>query len=299
MKKIAFLLVSFLMAGFSHASDNVRVTYGFGLGTGDTVIRTLATDAENQGTTKFRVENKPGAAGVIALREYYKEPASAKSLLGITGGQTVFEAVTNPENNFLDRMRVIGPVVTSPLAIAVNADSEFKTMDDLLDRRKPRRAINIGVGGMFHEAMVTLIAKHSHHDIQAVRFKGGADSFAALRGRHIDAEVNAYGAFLPHVADVRILAVGQPQSLPHAPSMLKWIPEANMVNFFAIAINKEVTDTKPLEKLFADGFTAAQRRQFWESRGFGVDANTKADFVERVMIPELTRWQKVLPAKKN
>jgi hypothetical protein len=81
--------------------------------------------------------------------------------------------------------------------------------------------------------------------------------------------------------------------------MLKWIPEANMVNFFAIAINKEVTDTKPLEKLFADGFTANQRRQFWESRGFGVDANTKADFVERVMIPELTRWQKVLPAKKN
>lgn len=295
--KLSALLFVFFTAGISHASDPVFITYGFGPGPGDTIIRTLAIDAENQGASKFRVENKPGAGGVIALREYYKLPSSSSKLLGISGGQTVVEPAQNPENNFLPRMRVIGPVITFPLAITVNVDGEFNSMDDFFDRKKPRRTVNIAVGGPIHEMLVTLIAKHSHHDVQAIRFKGGADQAAALRGRHVDAEVNSYGAFLPR-ENVKILAVTQAQALPNAPSILKWVPEANLVNFFAIAINKEVADTKSLERVLTAGFVANKRQDFWQNQGYAVDLNTKADFVERVMIPDLVRLQKILSTNK-
>lgn len=296
--KLAFFVLAFFATTWSYASDPVLVTYGFGPGPGDTIIRTLAIDAENQGTVKFRVENKPGAGGLIALREYYKQPASGNKLLGISGGQTVIEPAQNPENNFLPRMRVIGPVITFPLALAVNADGDFNSMEDFFDRKKPRRTVNIAVGGPVHEALVMLIAKHSHHDVQAIRFKGGADQAAALRGRHVDAEVNSYGAFLPR-ENVKILAVTQAQALPKAPSMLKWIPEANIVNFFAIAVNKEVADTKSLEQVLTAGFAANRRQDFWQAQGYSIDPNPRADFVERVMIPDLARWQKMLSTNKQ
>jgi tripartite-type tricarboxylate transporter receptor subunit TctC len=296
--KLALLLLAFFATTWSHASDIVTITYGFGHGPGDTIIRTLAIDAENQSPVKFRVENKPGAGGLIALREYYKLPASDGKLLGISGGQTVVDPAQNPENNFLPRMRVIGPVITFPLALAVNADGEFSTIDDLFDRKKPRRTVNIATGGPLHEILVTLIAKHSHHDVQAIRFKGGAEQAGALRGRHVDAEVNSYGSFLPR-DNVKILAVTRAQALPNAPSILKWVPEANIVNFFGIAINKEVSDTKHLERVLTAGFVDNKRQDFWLAQGYTVDLNPKADFVERVMIPDLQRWQKIFSTNKQ
>ena len=97
---------------------------------------------------------------------------------------------------------------------------------------------------------------------------------------------------------VKILAVTQAQAFPNAPSILKWVPEANLVNFFAIAINKEVADTKSLERVLTAGFVANKRQDFWQNQGYAVDLNTKADFVERVMIPDLVRLQKILSTNK-
>lgn len=300
MTQILFRLIVSLLLWCSTvtAAPITTITYGFGPGTGDTVIRTMAADAEQQSTQRFVVENRPGAGGIIAITAYFKEPPATHSLLGITSGQTVIEAAINPQNNFIHRMRVIGPVITAPLVLAVPAHSEFKTMADFFDKSKPRRTINIGTGGLFHEALVTMIAQHSHHDIQAIRFKGGAESFTALMGGHIDADVNAYGTFLPHLPRVRLLAATQSQALPHAPSMTTWIPEAHMTIFFAMAIHKDANHIQPTE-LLQKGFAAQQRQQFWESQGFAVDLNKNADFAERVMIPEQQRWQKFLTKNRK
>ena len=300
MKHLLILAVLLWTTHTAGAAQPITITYGFGPGTGDTVLRSMAADAERFSTRRFMVENKPGAGGIIAIKAYLKEPAAEHSLLGITSGQTVIEAALNPKNNFITQMKVIGPVITTPLALAVPAHSEFKTMADLFDRSRPRRTINIGTGGMFHEALVSMIAQHSHHDIRAIRFKGGVDSFTALMGGHIDADVNAYGFFLPHLPKVKMLAVTQQQALQHAPSMLTWVPEADMTLFFAMAINKDVVNTQSTELVLQDSFAANHRQQFWESQGFTVDPNKNADFVQRVMIPELQRWQKILtPTKKD
>ena len=67
-----------------------------------------------------------------------------------------------------------------------------------------------------------------------------------------------------------------------------------------MAINKDVVNTQSTELVLQDSFAANHRQQFWESQGFTVDPNKNADFVQRVMIPELQRWQKILtPTKKD
>lgn len=275
------------------AAPQARVTLGYGPGGTDSIIRSMTLDAESVGKIQFLVVNKPGANGSIAVREYLKESPSNLNMLGVSGGQILFEALVNPDNNFINSLKFVGPVLTSPLAIAVNADSDIKSIADLFDRSIPKRKINIAVGGESHQMLVDLISKHSHHDIQGVRFKGGNDGYTALRGRHVDVQVDVYGYFSTFVPDIRILAVAQKNNMPLAPSIHKWVPAATMVNFFAIAINKDTQDTALLESVLKTGMTA-DRRQFWESKGYTIDSNLKADYVQRAVVPAYAQWVKIL-----
>jgi tripartite-type tricarboxylate transporter receptor subunit TctC len=278
------------------ANPQARITVGYGSGGTDTIIRTMASDAENTGKISFVVTNRPGANGTISVKEYFKEPPSNLNMLGVSGGQILFEPLVNPQNNFIKDLKFLGPVLTSPLALAVNADSDIKSIVDLFDRSIPKRKINIAVGGESHQMLVDLISKHSHHDIQGVRFKGGTDGYTALRGRHVDMQVDVYGYFSTFVPDIRILAVAQQNSMPLAPSIHKWVPSATMVNFFAIAISKDVQDTALLEQALRNGMSA-ERRRYWEERGYEIDNNHKADYVQRSVIPAYTRWVKILEKK--
>jgi hypothetical protein len=84
--------------------------------------------------------------------------------------------------------------------------------------------------------------------------------------------------------------------MPLAPSIHKWVPSATMVNFFAIAISKDVQDTALLEQALRNGMSA-ERRRYWEERGYEIDNNHKADYVQRSVIPAYTRWVKILEKK--
>jgi len=275
------------------ASTQARVTIGYGPGGTDSIIRSMTLDAENVSKFQFLVINKPGANGSIAVREYLKEPPSNLSMLGVSGGQILFEALVNPENNFINSLKFVGPVLTSPLAIAVPADSDIKSLADLFDRSKPRRRINIATGGESHQMLVNIIAQHSHHDIQGVRFKGSSDAYAALRGKHIEAHIDVYGYFSQYIPDVRILGVAQKSPMKSAPSLHQYVPDATLVNFFAVAINRAQTDTGELEQALRKGMTV-ERRRYWETRGYEIDDNIKADYVQRVVIPTYVRWVKIL-----
>jgi hypothetical protein len=292
LKSVIAVLASTLCVS-AMAAPQARVTLGYGPGGTDSIIRSMTLDAESVGKIQFLVVNKSGANGSIAVREYLKESPSNLNMLGVSGGQILFEALVNPDNNFINSLKFVGPVLTSPLAIAVNADSDIKSIADLFDRSIPKRKINIAVGGESHQMLVDLISKHSHHDIQGVRFKGGNDGYTALRGRHVDVQVDVYGYFSTFVPDIRILAVAQKNNMPLAPSIHKWVPAATMVNFFAIAINKDTQDTALLESVLKTGMTA-DRRQFWESKGYTIDSNLKADYVQRAVVPAYTQWVKIL-----
>lgn len=294
MKKNLLVLFGMLFAVSAWATDSVKIVVGYGPGNINNVIRMFAADAENHSDLKFRVENKPGANGVIAVKEYLKETPALTSALGASAGQLVFEALANPENNFLKDLKVIGPVIASPLAMAVNTDSNIKSFADLFDRSQPRRRINIATGGESHQMLVNLIAKHSHHDIQGVRFKGGADGFTALRGGHVDAMIDAYGWFTQHVPSIRILGVAQQQNLKHAPSMHRQLPDATLVNWFAIVINRQVRDTRALESALNNGFIKNNRIQQWEDQGYNIDLNPNGDYMDRVAIPTYNKWRGLL-----
>jgi tripartite-type tricarboxylate transporter receptor subunit TctC len=287
--KTIILFMAMLITSIANATPT-KVVIGYGAGGTNNIIRSLIADAEALNSTTFLVENKPGANGVIALRSYFSEPASITSLVGVSGGQIILEPVLHPDNNYLNRLKMIGPVVMSPMALAIGKRSKIQTLHDLFDTRIPRQIVNIATAGESHAKLVALIAKHSHHDIQDIRFKGSADGYTALLGGHVDMQVDVYGYFKPYASTVSIAAVAQSKPMDSVPSIHRYIPDATLINIFGIAVNADVTDTKPLEQLLTDGMLKSNRKSALRELGYNVDMNPNADYISREAIPLYLKW---------
>lgn len=291
MKKIIASVLLFL--AWSVQAEQTKFVIGYGPGGTNSIIRILVGDAEKAGLDKPLIENRPGANGVVALRAYFQETPSSSSYLGVSGGQILFEPLVNPENNFLSELRIIGPVVTSPLTIAAGKNSAIKKISDLFDRKIPAQRLNVAVAGESHQMFLNLIRSHSHHDIQAVRFKGSSEGYTALLGGHVDLQVDVIGFFKPFESEITILAVGS-RPVFGVPSILTFVPQAEMTNFFAIAVNRRVTDTQRVERFLNKGLVDANRRAMLESQGYQVDWNERSDYMTRAVIPAFESWKRIV-----
>jgi tripartite-type tricarboxylate transporter receptor subunit TctC len=282
------VVLALMLSLVAHSKEPVKVIVGYGPGGTDTIIRTLALDAENSSNLNFVVENQAGANGSIALRKYFSTNDN-KSLLGVSGGQVLFEPLANPQNNWIPQLRLIGPVLKSPLALATAPSGKIKKLSDLFDKSIPRMRINIATAGESHQMLVTIIAKASHHDIEGVRFKGSSDGFTALMGGHVDLMSDAYG-FFKQRPELVTLTVAQAESMDNVPSLHKYIADATLVNFFGIAVNTDRMDFKETETAFQAGFLKNNRKDYFEKLGYSVDLNKKSDYVTREVVPTFNKW---------
>lgn len=294
MKKIISIILSSALAfaAFANDKNTHRVSVGYASGGLDTVVRNITSDVEANTGRRFVVTNKPGANGQIAMREYF-EKTNDTDLIAIVGGNIMIEPLLNPENNRLNALKAVGPIFYAPvvLGIAENSKSPVKTLEDLFNKNVPAQKLNIAVAGELYELAVKIIAEHSHHDIQAVRFKGSADGTTALLGGHVDMQIDAFGWFKPRLPAVKMLGVANATAIEGVTSMHKFIPGFTMSNFFGLAIYKNV----PSDELAADmraGFIKANRLEFYNKSGFLIDMNEKSDFVERRVIPDFNRFSK-------
>lgn len=294
MKNLLLSLLFLSVNVWANNTNEVIVTVGYGPGGTNTIIRTFASDASNAGNTKYIVEERPGANGSIALKTYFSNSPTNKSILGTSGGQVLFEALVRPENNYIPRIKIIGPVLTSPLSIAVKSDSKFKSASELFDKKIPKQRINIAVGGESHEMLVNQIAKYSHHDIQSIRYKGGNDQFTAVMGGHVDMIIDAFGSLNQRGTQVRILGVTQPNGAGTIPSLSKYAPVPTMLNYFGMTINRDTPDIQELVRDITIGFIRADRVDFYKAQGYNIDLNPNNDYAEREVLPAYNKWRKLL-----
>lgn len=279
--RFLFLLVFSLVTSICQATTECKVIIGFGPGGGtDFVVRTMITDVNSDSSINCIVENKPGAGGVIALRSYFEN--TDNKVLGVSGGQIFYETLITPENNFLDKLQMIGPVLYSPMSLGTSDSSKIKKLDDLFNPRVPRMQINVATAGSANELLVHILRKYSHHDIVSVRFKSSNDAYSALLGGHVDLQSAEYGFF--KVKQTPMLGVAG-KSIDNIPSLTKYAKEATIVNFFGLAISKD-TSTHVLEKTVRTSFVKNNRKNFFASSGYLVDMNDRNDFLEREMLPK-------------
>ncbi|HUL29244.1 MAG TPA: tripartite tricarboxylate transporter substrate binding protein [Thermodesulfobacteriota bacterium] len=197
-------------------------------GGGDVNGRLLVEDLVKILGQQIMVVNKPGASDSLGTDALAKSKKDGYTLGYTSSAAMVFARVTNPESVPYDPIKDFDPLGSHtffPLCFAVQANSPWKTFNDLIDYAKKNpgklRVSTAGVGSTANfdvELTQTLTGAEFTH----VPFKGGEAVVTALLGGHVEVSCDIVGKFLPHVeaGKVRFLLVSRKISfLPNVPTI--------------------------------------------------------------------------------
>jgi tripartite-type tricarboxylate transporter receptor subunit TctC len=218
----------------SFPSKPVRIFVPYPPGGGvDILARTLGDVVSRQWGQSVVVENRPGAGGVVASQALATSAPDGYTLIVVASGHATnpFLYAKLPYDTFKD-FTPISLLASSPNILLVRADSQFKTVADLIAeaRAKPGSLAfaHAGNGTSTHLA-VELLKNLAKIDINAIPYKGGAPAINDLLSGQIPMSFNngpeAVGQL--SAGTVRALAVttaSRAPFVPDVPSMAETVP---------------------------------------------------------------------------
>jgi len=136
MKYVLGMLVTMLLA-ISVQAQTIKIVSNLPAGSApDTVTRRLAEVISAKWNTPIVVDNRPGAAGAVALEHYLNEPADGNTILMLDGGAwSTMPILYNKEDRFA-RLQTLAPLYSNEWVLIAN--SRIKSLDDLRSAIKTR-----------------------------------------------------------------------------------------------------------------------------------------------------------------
>jgi tripartite-type tricarboxylate transporter receptor subunit TctC len=173
----------------------------------------------------FVVDNRAGASGAVAMSALMGQPPDGYSILSTTSSMSFTMASTALPYTASD-FTVLPALQAEPSAVAVRADSRFKSLKDLIAflRENPDK---LSVGGFsaggFHQFVFHRLQQEGHFKATWIPFKGGQEAGMALLGGHIDVAVLTPSSALAQIqnGDIRLLGIsseGRDQYFPDVPT---------------------------------------------------------------------------------
>jgi tripartite-type tricarboxylate transporter receptor subunit TctC len=172
------------------------------------------------------VENKPGANGVIGLRELLKtEPDGYTVLVGTLGSVAIGYAID--ANAPFDPNRDLLPIASTAeyaTAMVVNNKLPVNSVKEFIDYAKARPGKltfgSTGVGAMDYLA-VELFMKETGVSMVHVPYKGGPAALNDLMGGSIDVLIEVFPVVMEQIKSglIKGLAVSSPYRLPAVPNL--------------------------------------------------------------------------------
>lgn len=234
--KIRVLLVALLLCGASsvraqYPEKAIRFVVPFAPGgTSEIVARSIANSLTSQLGQSVYVENKPGAAGNIAMVEVKRAAPDGHTLiLGHVGTIAVNPALFGEKLSYdpVKDFVAITLIAKVPNVIAVSQRSGFKTLADFVTAAKAKpRSINYGSAGngsAGHLAM-EYFAAEAGIELVHVPYKGSGPMLTDLIGGQTQATFNGLPSLVAQIKGGALmpLAVGanaRASSLPEVPTI--------------------------------------------------------------------------------
>ncbi|HBM59760.1 Bug family tripartite tricarboxylate transporter substrate binding protein [Salipiger marinus] len=179
--------------------------------------------------SSVQVTNMPGGVGAVAFANVAGKRASEGELLVATSTVGVTQIAQGKYPGGVDVMRWVGMLGTDVGVITVPADSEYDSIDDLLDALKADPtsipvAGSSGAGGWDHIRLLMLAdaAGMSGEDYKAIRwvqFDGGSPAVTQMLGGQVGAVSTDLGEIAGFVesGDIKILAALSDEPIPAFP----------------------------------------------------------------------------------
>jgi tripartite-type tricarboxylate transporter receptor subunit TctC len=208
------------------------------------------------------IENRPGGNGFIAMADAARSAADGYTLVMATGGDVSINPVLF-KNVPYDVDRDLAPITAvsdTPLALAANAGTPYKTVADVIAAATAHPGeINVclpGYGSINH-IVLEWIALTTGTKFVQVPYKGGAPAVQALVAGDIPLGILASSTVTPHVqaGRLRVLAVTMAKRSPLNPEwptlQEEGVKEVNASNWTALLAPK-ATPQPILDKLNAE-----------------------------------------------
>ncbi len=227
---VMLVMASLLVAGTCLAQSTWKPEHNVEFMTGtaaggalDRNARLIQSIIQQRGwvNVPFTVINKSGGGGAVSWAYMNLRPGdghylSLASIVLMTNKITGANPITYTD------LTPIVHLMSEYQAMAVRADSPFKTGKELIDRlRADPTSVTFGLGtprGGSSHISISLLAKAAGIDARKLRFavfKSGGDAAVALLGGHVDVVASSANNYVRHVeaGKMRILGVAAPQRL--------------------------------------------------------------------------------------
>ncbi len=210
-------------------SRPVKIVVPFGAGGNtDIIARIVAQDFSSAFGESFIVENRPGAAGVLAAEAVARAPADGQTLLIAT--QPPISIVPSMARTTYDPIKDFAPISvigTNPFVLVVRNGLPVDTVAEFIDyvRRNPNRLTYVatGVGSVNHLTMALLL-KRAGLAMTPVMYKGGPAGLTDLIAGRVDAYFAGVSVVTPHATtgELKMLAVTsstRARQIPQVPTL--------------------------------------------------------------------------------
>jgi tripartite-type tricarboxylate transporter receptor subunit TctC len=208
----------------AYPEKTVRIVVGFAAGGPTDIVARLAAEKLSQlNGQPFIVDNKPGAAAMIAAAEVARAPADGYTLL-MTGTNHATSPAVLPKIQYeLKDFVAVYLVAEGPHVLVVNGSSPFNSVKDVVAaaKAKPKEITysSSGRGGTVHFAGA-MFEEAAGVELTHVPYKGAAPAVQDLIGGQVQmsfASLASVSAYL-RAGKLKMLAVAAPARVADFPT---------------------------------------------------------------------------------
>jgi tripartite-type tricarboxylate transporter receptor subunit TctC len=274
MKRLVAAAALACVGAAAFAQDNyptkpVRLVVGFAPGgAADSVARAMSESFAKALGQAVVVENKPGAGSSIAAELVAKAAPDGYTLLIASPASISVNPALNPGLGYKPRdLLAVTKVTTSPLVLAVNADTGIRSLPELVSAaKKDPGKLNYstsGNGSAPHLAM-SLFTQLTGTQMVHVPYKGGAPAIQSTMAGETQVTFGTSPTVLPQAKSgrLRVLAVSTRERsplVPDYPGMREaGLPEYNLEFWYGI-FAPAGTPPAIVQKIFDAAVTAMQQ----------------------------------------
>jgi tripartite-type tricarboxylate transporter receptor subunit TctC len=208
----------------------------------DSLVRLYADKLQTALGKPVVVENRPGAALMLAAAAVATAPADGYTLLVSTSAAMAINPVLYKKVHY-DHVKDFVPIsfyAKSPMILVVNPELPAKTVPDLIkhlkDAKAPLSYSSPGAGVAQHLSMEYMKKRFGVEAIH-VPYKNTPQSIQDIAAGHVQLGFAEAGASLPLIRDgkLRALAVSATSRLPSLPDVPPFSEAANAPDFEAVS----------------------------------------------------------------
>ena len=216
--------------GFAQAFPNkpIKVISGATAGSAsDIIARSIAEKLQNEFGVSVIVENKPGAAGTVAIQTILNSPADGHSIFVYTGAHTVLPLINKVSYDPVKDFSAVTPLAIVPNVMVVSPNKGYKSVKDVVAAAKEKPGqlnyASAGLGSATHMS-AEKFKLATGIDALHVPYKGSPEAITETMTGRIDYFFAPLVSALPMIKSGKLipLAVSTPKrssQLPDVPTL--------------------------------------------------------------------------------